>query len=154
MPTNNYECEGQLSIFDLEYGFGKTFQEPCQAMTEKISDVLLKKSQGLSSRKFLYLDLRSGLTLAAWTETDGALHGVSETQLTKECHRDEEESFLSRILEDSAPEKYFLSQRACTGILRRCAKRGKQLPEVLKNALMRQADISEEKLKDLLTEND
>ncbi|ORT99059.1 hypothetical protein D081_2238 [Anaerovibrio sp. JC8] len=36
-------------------------------------------------------------------------------------------------------EKYYLSQRACQGILRRAAARGKELPQVLKLALERQA---------------
>jgi len=35
--------------------------------------------------------------------------------------------------------KYYLSQKACLGILRRASERGKQLPDVLKRALERQA---------------
>ena len=43
---------------------------------------------------------------------------------------------LSDILETGrVPEKYFLSQRACSGILRRAEKRGKALPDALKEAL-------------------
>ena len=44
---------------------------------------------------------------------------------------------LSDILEDSGsvPQRYFLSARACAGILRRAEKRGKQLPTALKTAL-------------------
>lgn len=37
------------------------------------------------------------------------------------------------------PEKYYLSSKACIGILRRASERGKELPEVLKRALERQA---------------
>jgi hypothetical protein len=37
------------------------------------------------------------------------------------------------------PEKYYLSQKACLGILRRADARGKELPELLKKALLRQA---------------
>ena len=44
-------------------------------------------------------------------------------------------SSLSRILQESVPLKYFLSARACAGILRRAAKRGKQLPPRLEEAL-------------------
>ena len=33
------------------------------------------------------------------------------------------------------PQKYFLSPKACAGILRRAEKRGKQLPEALSSAL-------------------
>ena len=44
---------------------------------------------------------------------------------------------LSDILEDSGsvPQRYFLSARACQGILRRAEKRGKELPPMLKTAL-------------------
>ena len=44
------------------------------------------------------------------------------------------ESFLSQILEDNVPEKYFLSKKACEGILR--SERGKgKLPAQLEMAL-------------------
>ena len=46
------------------------------------------------------------------------------------------ESTLSQILDLNAPDKYSLSQRACSGILRRAEKRGKVLPNMLKDALM------------------
>lgn len=35
----------------------------------------------------------------------------------------------------SVPRKYFLSQKACAGILRRAAKRGRNLPAKLQDAL-------------------
>ena len=37
------------------------------------------------------------------------------------------------------PRKYYLSPKACLGILRRASERGKKLPEVLQIALERQA---------------
>jgi len=44
---------------------------------------------------------------------------------------------LWQVLETGAvPRKYFLSAKACEGILRRAEKRGKELPEVLKSALL------------------
>ena len=42
---------------------------------------------------------------------------------------------LSSILEDNVPEKYFLSVKACEGILRRSDERGKPLAELLVIAL-------------------
>lgn len=87
-----------------------------------------------------------------WTVTDGQSLGVLETQLMKECHRDVEESFLWQILEEQVQEKYFLSEKACRGILRRSEKRGKTLPEVLKTALMVQGNISEAELANLAME--
>ena len=37
------------------------------------------------------------------------------------------------------PQKYYLSQKACLGILRRASERGKKLPDVLELALKKQA---------------
>lgn len=45
------------------------------------------------------------------------------------------ESTLSQILQVDAPEKYYLSARACQGILNRAERRGKELPKMLKDAL-------------------
>ena len=42
---------------------------------------------------------------------------------------------LASILEPSVAPKYFLSAKACAGILRRAEKRGKELPEALRQAL-------------------
>ncbi len=47
---------------------------------------------------------------------------------------------LSSILMDHVPERFSLSPKACQGILRRAQTRGKELPEVLKAALERQAN--------------
>jgi hypothetical protein len=47
------------------------------------------------------------------------------------------ECFLPQVLQppESIPPKYFLSAKACRGILRRAAKRGKTVPEHLREAL-------------------
>jgi hypothetical protein len=43
---------------------------------------------------------------------------------------------LAEVLETgTVPTHYYLSPRACSGILRRAAKRGKKLPEALEAAL-------------------
>ena len=49
------------------------------------------------------------------------------------------ESRLSQILEAAPPMKYCLSAKACAGILRRAERRGKELPEPLKTALIKQS---------------
>lgn len=41
----------------------------------------------------------------------------------------------SILVEQSIPQRFFLSQTACAGILRRAEKRGKALPEALNAAL-------------------
>ena len=51
-------------------------------------------------------------------------------------------SSLSQILEDSPPRKYYLSRKACLGILRRARERGKPLPPQLEAALKAQAGLT------------
>lgn len=58
-----------------------------------------------------------------------------------ECPKEESVSTLSQILEETPHRKYYLSVKACLGILRRAEKRGKQLPEILRQALIRQAQL-------------
>ena len=51
---------------------------------------------------------------------------------------------LSDILEvGNIPQRYYLSSKACLGILRRAGSRGKDLPPMLKEALKMQADSCE-----------
>ena len=58
-----------------------------------------------------------------------------------ECPSDAVASSLSDILETGdLPQRYFLSARACAGILRRAEKRGRKLPEHLEQALRTAAD--------------
>ena len=52
-----------------------------------------------------------------------------------------EESTLWSILQDNVPEKYFLSEKACQGVLRRAERRGKELPTPLRLALMRKCGM-------------
>ncbi len=56
--------------------------------------------------------------------------------------REERESSLSQILQLSPHPEYYLSPKACLGILRRAKERGKELPEKLKDALMAQSGLS------------
>ena len=57
-------------------------------------------------------------------------------------------SSLSDILETGdVPQRYFLTARACAGILRRAEKRGKALPEALRLALEAVATCDTEKTK-------
>lgn len=74
--------------------------------------------------------------------TDGALLTELSTRNTGEFPSVGEESFLSQILEENAPTKYYLSATACKGILRRSKERGKKLPELLETALKQQVTRS------------
>ena len=77
-----------------------------------------------------------GAKLEQSPETDGLWHGDSWMLNTGESPNAERESHLSWILEDNVPQKYYLSARACQGILTRASRRGKPLPELLKQALL------------------
>lgn len=66
--------------------------------------------------------------------------GVYSMHSFGESPKDGVESYLSQILEDTPHPKYFLSAKACLGILDRAARRGKDLPEALKAALLMQSE--------------
>ena len=55
--------------------------------------------------------------------------------------KDAKESSLSQILQADPPLKYYLSPKACLGILRRAFERGKELPKKLERALKIQAGL-------------
>ena len=76
-----------------------------------------------------------GSTQAKWSVTAGASHGERSTHNTGEYPSAVVESTLSQILEANAPETYYLSAKACQGILNRAKKRGKELPTMLREAL-------------------
>ena len=76
----------------------------------------------------------------------GALLGVYSTRSFGEFPNAAAESHLSQILEDNPRPKYFLSAKACQGILRRAERRGKELPEILREALIQQEQRESESL--------
>lgn len=119
---------------------GKTSPEPFQAMEAKTSAPSSKKRRTSSNRSALFLDLRTenGRTPDASWATDGPLHGAYMMRSFGECPSVAVESRLSQILEAEVHPKYYLSARACEGILRRAERRGKELPQPLKDALERQ----------------
>ena len=82
-----------------------------------------------------------------WVDTSGryALRGLASYLLlnTGVSPKEEHESSLSQILEDSPYPRYYLSPKACLGILRRSKVRGKPLPKRLEAALLAQAGLSD-----------
>ena len=126
------ECT-QLSLF------GRTSQELFPAMVEKISEPCWKSLPAWNSQKLLFLDLRGGgdgTKPEQSPETDGLWLGDSSTLNIGECPREESVSLLSWILQADVPEKYYLSAKACRGILTRASRRGKKLQELLETALL------------------
>ena len=118
----------------------KMSEEHYPRITEKTSDVSWKNFHTSSKQTLQFLDLRertgSGLNQGQFPVMDGLWHGDSSMLNTGECPNVVKESHLSWILEDNVPQKYYLSARACQGILMRASRRGKALPELLKTALL------------------
>lgn len=77
-----------------------------------------------------------GDSLTLNTGEKPSMTAVQEVCSTWGPHSAAKESLLSQILEVNAPEKYFLSARACRGILTRASRRGKKLPDLLETALL------------------
>ena len=126
----------QLKL-DLDTWYGKTCRERSARTAEKISAPCLKKRCESSPKTPLFLDLRTGsdgLAGVSW-ETDSPSLGEYSTRSFGECPSAAVESRLSQILEEEAHPKYFLSERACKGVLRRAEARGKELPKILKQTL-------------------
>lgn len=84
---------------------------------------------------FLYLKKDGQQADVSW-EPNGALLGEFSMRSFGESPSEENASLLSQILEENPHPKYFLSEKACRGILTRAARRGKPLPNLLKTALL------------------
>lgn len=82
------------------------------------------------------------MQITIW-ETDGASRIEFLTLNGGAYPKGENASTLSQILQTTVPQKYYLSPKACLGILRGASVRGKELPPVLKAALERQAAAEE-----------
>src|SRR5574344_974246 len=120
---------------------GKTCREHSLPTKAKTSKPSLSQSAVSRQPTLLFLDRRAGngITLGRSWQKVSQLPGGCLMRSFGECPREEDVSTLSQILQRGVPEKYYLSQKACQGILKRASARGKQLPEMLKLALERQA---------------
>lgn len=138
----------QLSLF------GRTFLAPCQAPGEKISAQSSRNSPPSREKPYLSLDLRgSGRPQERSWETITRLPGEYWMRNTGECPSAVAESTLSSILADQVPAKYYLTARACRGILAQAEKWGKPLPPLLEEVLRWQAD-NYDQLMDWLTRSE
>lgn len=116
----------QLSLF------GRTYPVLFHQQTEQILEPCLKKSQ---KPVFQCLQVAGGQP-QEWLEGERLTQlGECLTLNFGEYPNVERESTLSEILEDNVPEKYFLSPKACLGIIRRAKAKGRKLPENLRIAL-------------------
>ena len=141
----NYEAE-QLSMFDQDLWYGKMFPVPLvqERQRAKTSESFWRRSSALSAIPFQSLDLTPGagnLLGEFYWELISPWRGGASTLNTGVSPRDAKESSLSQILQADPPLKYYLSPKACLGILRRAFERGKELPKKLERALKIQAGL-------------
>ena len=133
---------------------GKTFPEHSQATKAKTSSPSSKRSRKLPTQTLMCLNLNKrhlgkdllGNMQVSWLAMDGPSLGERLMLNTGEYPNAVVESTLSQILVPNAPIKYYLSARACQGILNRAEKRGKKLPEMLEEALREVAALYGPKL--------
>ena len=135
MEIQLYESDGQMSLLSPECEKEQRREKRTPAP---------KRQDDLVSVPYLYLDMTPGHCdlfgehrwemRSPWREGRRALNtGVAPRKPVR--------ASLAEVLEKEPQSKYFLSTRACLGILRRARERGKELPEQLKIALMAQAGL-------------
>ena len=139
------KTEEQEVVFDQDIWSGKMSQGHSAVTKEETSKQSSRKSSKSSAQNLpmcLCLIKENGVSQDAstmvWTGS-GLLLGEFTMHSFGEYPREENVSLLSQILEDCPLPKYSLSAKACTGILNRAEKRGKELPPMLKEALLRQS---------------
>ena len=133
--------------------FGKTCREHSVPTRAKISEPFSKNSAKSKTVQPLFLDLRttkeSGKQQDLSWQTDIQSLGESSMHNFGEFPNAVEESSLWQILEVEVPDKYYLSKRACRGVLQRAVKNGVELPPILLMALISQGEITEEELNEI-----
>lgn len=140
-----YEDE-QVSMFAPDSCAGKMSpaHSPVGSKREMTSGSSWRKHSELVYQEFMFLKITLGdgdiLGQPYW-EILSPYVGESSTLNTGVCPRVVRESSLWQILEPHPQRKYYLSRKACLGILRRARKRGKELPATLKLALEMQSGL-------------
>ena len=143
-PSNMWSLQMQLTMFapasesPPALSYGKTF--PVSSATKGTpSDAFLARLLGKTAN--CSLQGRSGRTLVVCMDPKEQSRGGSWTPNISAWPNDAAVCSLSQVLEtDSIPPRYFLSEKACAGILRRAEARRKTLPDPLLSALRSSAD--------------
>ena len=121
---------------------GKTLRVPSVPMTARTSGSSSRKYAVSQTNQFAFLDLRGNGPMqdASWV-TDGVWLGEQSITNFGEHPNADVESHLSEILEDRPHQRFFLSAKACAGILRRSEGRGQPLPPILQETLLWQMSV-------------
>lgn len=122
----------QQTLFDQDLSFGKTSQE----FSQRATTPLAASWRALSAVMSPSWQSKDGQTQVWFMDHRDGLVGASLMPNTSDWPNDASVCSLSQVLEtEPIPQKYFLSGKACAGILRRAEKRGKTLPDALRLAL-------------------
>ena len=146
-----YYVDDQACLFDPDSLFGRTSPEPSppERQRARTSASCWRRLAELKYPPYMYLDLTAESTNLlggyAW-EILSPWDGAALMLKTGVCPREESASSLSQILEAAPQQRYYLSPKACLGILRRALERGKALPDRLKAALEVQAGIGKQRI--------
>ena len=143
-----YDEGGQASLFAPDGSAGR-MSPACSAAASlkgRTSGSSWNRSPELQTIPYLSLDLTPGagnlLGNYEW-ELHSPWRGRSSTLNTGPAPPSGDAGCsLSLILQDNPPRKYYLTRRACLGILRRAKERGKPLPPQLHRALLVQAGLA------------
>ena len=149
-----YLEDGQACLFDLVIYAGKMSPEhsPAALRREKTSGLSSRRSSELVSLPYMFLDLSEdagNLLGESYWETLSPWRGDASMLNTGPAPRSAENVYsLWQILEEQPHSKYYLTRKACQGILRRARERGKELPPQLEDALAIQAGMDKNVISD------
>lgn len=132
-----HEPDGQMALLELSC--------PEYAATPPRRKAQAKSVSELVAIPYLVLDLSCGHVDLFGSHYWELRSPYREGELflnTGPAPREPIRTSLSDILEPTPAQKYYLSQTACLGILRRAKERGKELPHQLKAALTAQAGLA------------
>lgn len=148
MSADNSACDSassptQSTLFDSgevsppQSCFGRMCQASCRPMTAPPSDHFLAALPDHTMLcEYQAADCSRGRTLVVCLDRDAQSPGVPLMPNISEWPNDAAVCSLSQVLvRGLIPPQYYLSAKACAGILRRAEKRGKALPAMLQRAL-------------------
>ena len=136
--------DGQITLFDQDIWCSRTCRESSAPTTEATSEWYSNLLQESQMTMPLFLDLRAGTdgqTQGQYWQIGGALLGEFIRRSFGEHPREDVDCALLQILQDNPPQKYYLSAEACEGMLNRTQKRGRHLPNELRDVLVYQSKI-------------
>ncbi len=135
LPTLAVASRWSSSDWRRHFSHGGSSGKTSQAFFRKTEDGLLEPSSGRWATSGMGGPTESWTrSMCEWTDT--LVPSPSDDAVCS----------LSHVLEDSrdVPERFYLSPKACAGILRRAEKRGKALPPLLLEALRQMVGSAEQ----------